>query len=69
MIKKMKERPTILNNKPKDWRDGQTIFNFLEWLCYQKGYSENQNIRMADPFHIYDEDFDELYKEFLSELI
>jgi len=51
---------------PKGWRKGQTIFNFLEWLKAKKRFSGNQNARMADPFHIYDEEFEELFKEFLK---
>lgn len=52
---------------PPNWRQGQTIFNFLEWLHTHKGYSGNQNARMADPFHIPDEKWEELEKEFLAE--
>lgn len=55
-------------NKPKNWRNGQTIFNFLEWLRKQ-GYDENQNIRMADPFHISDVELDKLYKKYLNEIV
>lgn len=53
-------------NKPKRWRTGQTIFNFLEWLQTNKGYEANQSIRMADPFHIQDTDFEKLFQEFLG---
>ena len=53
-------------DKPTGWRTGQTIFNFLEWLSI-KGYAQgNQNGRMADPFHLSDEDWDKYYKEFLK---
>jgi hypothetical protein len=51
--------------KPKGWRSGQTIFNFLEWLK-EKGVPTNQNSRMADPFHLLDKEWDEYYKEFIS---
>lgn len=49
-----------------DWRKGQTIFNFLEWLKI-KGFSDNQNNRMADPFHIHDKEWDELFDQFIKE--
>lgn len=64
--------------RPSGWRIGQTIFNFLWWLHDKKGYKTeltgwNGNIntyaegRMADPFHISDEEWHELYVEFLKE--
>lgn len=56
----------ILTNKPKSWREGQTIFNFLEWLRV-KGHDTNQQERMADPFHISDEELEKLYESFLKE--
>lgn len=49
---------------PKGWRKGQTIFNFLEWLRVEKGYWQAK--RMADPFNIPDDEFDELFEEFLE---
>lgn len=54
---------------PKGWRKGQTVFNFLWWLHDTKGYSQEIGAggRMADPFHISDKEFDELYAEFLTE--
>ena len=51
---------------PKDWRKGQTIFNFLEWLA-NKGYSTGQNHRLADTFHIADKELDELFKQYIEE--
>lgn len=42
-------------NSPEDWRDGQTIFNFLEWLKNEKGVDGNQNARLADTFHLSNE--------------
>jgi hypothetical protein len=53
--------------RPKNWRKGQTIFNFFEWLHTNKHLATNQNKRMADPFHITDEVWDKLYDEFLKE--
>lgn len=50
---------------PPNWRKGQTIFNFLQWLV-EKGYSGNQNMRMADPFHIPDKELDKLYDKYLQ---
>lgn len=53
---------------PKDWRKGQTLFNFLEWLAIIKGFDNSKNIgRMADPFHIPDNELKKLYTEFLKE--
>lgn len=51
---------------PKSWRKGQTIFNFLEWLKLEKGVNANQNARLADSFHLSDEDFDKYYEEFIN---
>ena len=53
-------------NKPKDWRTGQTIFNFLEFLR-ERGYPIGQSTRMADPFHIPDNELERLYKEFIKQ--
>ncbi len=55
---------------PKGWRKGQTIFNFLEWLRLEHGYTSGYEKvgRMADPFHIPDSDFDSLYQEFFSKI-
>jgi len=50
-------------NKPKGWRTGQYIFNLLEFMK-SKGVPGNQNERLADTFHISDERFTELQKEF-----
>ena len=49
---------------PKEWRQGQFIYNFLEWLTIKKGYQSDG--RQADAFHIQDEDFDKLVEEFLN---
>ncbi len=53
---------------PPDWRQGQTVFNFLEWLAMKKGIPTNQNARMADPFHIQDKYWNKYYEEFLDEM-
>ena len=45
------------------YRQGQAIFDFLEWLK-TKGYDGNQNARMADPFNIEDEELEKLMKEY-----
>lgn len=47
-----------------DWRRGQFLFNFLEWLHTAKGYDTNQGSRMADPFHIPDATYEKLLEEF-----
>lgn len=54
-------------NTPTNWRKGQTIFNFLEWLQAVKRYAANQSYRMADTFHIPDEEFDKLWSEYCKE--
>ena len=51
---------------PKDFRKGQTIFDFLEWLKVEKGMEGNQNYRLADTFHISDKEFDVYLKEYNS---
>lgn len=48
---------------PKYLRKGQEIFNFLEF-CQSKGISGNQNVRLADTFHLEDEEFDKLWEEY-----
>lgn len=45
-------------------RLGQTMFNFGEWLASEKNVPVNQSCRMADPFHLTDKEFKELYSEF-----
>lgn len=45
-------------------RLGQTMFNFLEWLAAEKEIPTNQSYRLADPFHLTDNQFKEYYKEF-----
>lgn len=58
---------------PKNWRKGQTIFNFLEWLRVEKGFNQEDgelimsDTRMADPFYIVDEELDKYYEEFLKQ--
>jgi hypothetical protein len=50
--------------KPQGWRFGQTMFNFFEWLKTEKGMTNIQSSRMADPFLLSDKEFFELYEEF-----
>jgi hypothetical protein len=54
---------------PKGWRQGQTIFNFLEWLKVVKGFKNDNEVatRMADPFHLLDHEWEKYFKEFLKE--
>lgn len=56
----------MLQSKPKTLRTGQTIFNFLEWLHLEKNIPLNQSSRMADPFHISDEEIHNYYREYLE---
>ena len=53
--------------RPVGWRIGETYFNFMEWLLVHGHAPENQNARMADPFHLSDEKWRELYLEFMKE--
>ena len=53
-------------NKPKNWREGQFIFNFLQWLHIAKNIDGNQNYRLADTFYISDKDFDKYYNEYIA---
>jgi len=55
-------------SKPKNWREGQFIFNFLEWLAVAKNYPVNQSSRMADPFHISDEGWNALLDEWIKSI-
>jgi len=52
---------------PPSWRKGQTLFNFLEWLLQTGRAPANQNARLADTFHLDDEEFDKYYREWLKE--
>lgn len=53
--------------KPKGWRKGQMIFNFLEW-CRSEGVHGNQNARLADTFHLRDEEYDKLWAEYCKKV-
>jgi hypothetical protein len=53
---------------PTGWRKGQFYFNFLEWLNMEKGYDNEQSPRMADPFHISDDKWDQLLEEFEKQM-
>ncbi len=58
----------VLTDKPSKLhqRQGQALFNFLEWLQGAKNFRPNQNHRMADPFFIDDEEFDKLWEEWIK---
>jgi hypothetical protein len=60
-------KKSINIKKPKDWRVGQTLFNFLEFLT-ANGYGTGQCQRMADPFYIDDEELEKMYNLFLKSL-
>lgn len=57
----------MIENKPPQWREGQTLFNFQSWLLENNHAPANQNHRLADIFHLSDKELNELYKEFLKE--
>ena len=51
---------------PENWRKGQTLFNFFEWLV-SKGIPTGQmGDRCADIFYMSDEELDKYYKEYLK---
>ena len=52
---------------PENWRRGQFMFNFLEFLR-AKGVPTNQSYRLADTFHLSDEDWDKYLEEFFNQL-
>ncbi|MCP6727341.1 MAG: hypothetical protein KJI69_05030 [Patescibacteria group bacterium] len=59
------------NEVPKGWRKGQFIFNFLEWLRIRQagqGIFTECGGRMADPFHISDEEWDSRIEEYINQL-
>jgi len=49
---------------PRNWRKGQTLFNFLEWLQEEKEIHTNQSQRLADTFHVDDKEMDKYIKEY-----
>lgn len=55
-----------LPEKPENWRTGQTLFNFLEWLHEVKGLTNAQSGRMADPFHLADDQMKLYWKEYIE---
>lgn len=61
-----KEDRELFVGKPKELRNGQLIFNFLEYLRNKHNYTSVQSSRMGDPFHMTDKEFSRLLKEYLS---
>lgn len=57
---------SLFPDKPKDQRDGQFLFNLLQWMKLS-GIDGGQNNRLADTFHMSDDTFRALYKKFLEE--
>lgn len=49
---------------PKDWRKGQTVYNFLEWVRREKKIDSSRSVLMADPFYIEDADWDKWWDEY-----
>jgi len=66
----MNNKHALINTfgAPLKWRKGQTLFNFFQWLSEVKGLSTTQSQRMADPFHLSDEEFNLYYKEYIETL-
>jgi hypothetical protein len=55
--------------KVNEWRIGQTLFNFFEWLRESKGFPKGQmGERCADIYSISDEDFENYYQEYLEHI-
>lgn len=54
---------------PKNWRIGQTLFNFMEWLHTEKDVPTGQlGERCADIFYIDDDLWNKYYQEYLDTL-
>lgn len=68
--KKIDNETKLLLKIPKDWRIGQTIFNFLAWLNREEEHQIKDlfclSDRMYDPFHFSDTEFKTKYKEFIN---
>lgn len=62
----MSDKKKTKMNVPKNWRQGQFIFNFLEWLNL-KGVPTNQSDRMADPFYLSDYEWFKYLEEYQKE--
>lgn len=48
-------------------RLGQQMFDFLEWLHMEKGYSRGESWRCADIFYIPDEELQKLLEEYYED--
>lgn len=57
---------TFLIKIPKDFRLGQIVFNFLEWLNKQHEIDTDGESRMADPFYLSDDRMIELWHQYLQ---
>lgn len=56
----------MFKDKPfQDWREGQTLYNFLAWMT-DKGYIVGNLSGIGDPFYVTDEKMAEYYTEFLE---
>ena len=55
-------------NTPNHLREGQHMFNFLEWLLQEVKAPSGQNQRMADPFHLSNAEFMAYLDEYENEL-
>lgn len=53
---------------PKDWRNGQAMFNFLAWLFMTGRTPNDQSHRMGDPFNLSDDQWNIYWQEFLKEV-
>lgn len=56
----------MLEKKFKNLREGQVIFNFLEWLRETYLTDSSQSNRMADPFHVSNKKLEFYWKEYLK---
>lgn len=57
----------IPNARGGEWRVGQTIFNFLQWLDTTNKIPARGG-RMADPFYLDDAQFHQLWEQFVAEM-
>lgn len=59
----------IMSFLPKGWRQGQWMFNFLEWIARQDKRTLNQSgERCADTFYMSDKEFKGWVKQYTKYL-
>ena len=51
---------------PKDFRLGQTLFEFLSWMRTYEDIAQEEDSRMADPYYLTDDRMIELWHKYLQ---